>query len=231
MAGRVFLGALLVLACVAPGCWRFGYDAVSRDGGNAGATADAGNDASAQDAGHTGAGGGGTNGSAGAGGKAPRSGGQGAAGDGEAGSGGGGGSGGAEDGGAGGEVADAGTSQTPQEQCLALPFSGLDTCKQCRCEMCTQVVLSCSGIGAGADANCAPIVACARRVGCTSELCTCGSSPQCASPNGDCAQELITAADEANTTPAECNTEPTCAGYQALAVGQCVSDHCSGPCF
>jgi len=232
----IALGCGIALACALGGCFRIGYDPAARhdaplpSAGRSGADADASvMQGGAGAGGKPDAAGAGANG--GASGAAAGGGGAGAGGSGT------GGDAGADAGADSGTSSttdagtDSGNTQTPQEQCLGLAFSGPAACKQCRCSQCTDAVLHCSGIGSGSDANCEALVACGRANACTGESCSCGTSPQCASPNGPCASELTDAATAAGLTPAECNTEPTCAGYQALAVGDCIVSQCSDECL
>jgi hypothetical protein len=107
-----------------------------------------------------------------------------------------------------------------------------DACKACACERCSSVVLNCRSSGdRAANAACRAVTECARRTGCASGSCYCGTSANCAFPNGACYEELELAAG--STLPFQvfaCAGSPNCPAGRAYVQESCLERNCAKAC-
>jgi hypothetical protein len=137
-----------------------------------------------------------------------------------------------------GEVCDGGslcTAQctlTDEGRCLEADTTSADrTCKQCRCQGCTQSMLGCFGNPDPTFASsCQAIVECAHQAHCTGSACYCGSSAFCIAPNGPCRGVIESAASDEGQSVESCTDDAMCSLSQTTDIGTCVEANCRDAC-
>jgi hypothetical protein len=139
-----------------------------------------------------------------------------------------------------GEDCDGGDLCTPgcvgltaeQRECSAIATTATDACHGCSCKNCATQVLACyASEDPNRDMLCAAVVECANQAACAETECYCGTSTDCAAPNGPCRMQIEQAAGSTfRPTVGTCTNTQSCSLYRSNAIGACRKANCSSEC-
>jgi hypothetical protein len=123
------------------------------------------------------------------------------------------------------------TALSDTDRCQVIETARTSPCPECTCEQCSEWSLGCFASGdAERDRHCIAVVGCARDSGCVGDACYCGTSPNCAFPNGPCRLEIEAAALAGGVSVSQCENATGCATYWARNYGECRRAECAMQC-